>query len=523
MNMRTLSLFLAVVLCPVLHSPMYAQPAENGPETPAKPTAGRPAGTRLRIGGAGENARRSRGVYILAFSPDDSRLASRHSDHVVRVWDLPGGKAKFECDGHEGYVKALAYSHDGKQIFTGATGDNEVVQVWNADDGSKLHQMKGGAAIVQVLPKGDQIAVADTGRFEHFLIESGRPLVKYSGAKFPLAVSRDGRVHAGVNRTDSKNINIFRPFTSSVGLLKGLIAPPGGGRFSPDGKLFAALARREKQVLLWDVDSRGGARFKLEGHAGAVQSLAFSRDNRFLATGGWDHTVCLWEVLTGRLAAKLEGHAATVCAVAFSHYGFTLASGASGRNDNSILLWDLKHTLFKPSLQPAEITAIGAREIWSQLGGEDAIAAMRIAGSLAAAPEIALPLLQEGLDASIRAGDDAAVDKLIADLDHPSGKRREAASAALAQLRPDVDKRLADEMAKRPSFEKYDRLRRLLAIPARQGQLSEVDTRRLFRALLALELIADKAIPLLRNVAANHFAPAIRAEAATVLGRLTAQ
>ena len=48
----------------------------------------RPAGTLLRIGGMGETARNSRGVYLLAFAPDDRRLASRHSDHVVRVWGM---------------------------------------------------------------------------------------------------------------------------------------------------------------------------------------------------------------------------------------------------------------------------------------------------------------------------------------------------------------------------------------------------------------------------------------------------
>ncbi len=494
-----------------------AQPTAEG----AKPPALHPPATLMRIGGYGETARNSRGVYLLEFAPGDQQLASRHSDHIVRTWEVSSGKAIYECDGHDGYVKAMAYTHDGKYLLTGATGGDQFVQVWKASDGSKLHQIPGDAAIIQVLPDGEQIAVAANGRFAHLLIEDGRELAKYAGAKYPLAVSPDGRVHAGVNNNETAKINVFRPFDSKFGAYEGLETTPQGATFSHNGQLFAAFPRRKKQpVLVWAADSQGGARFKLDGHTAAVQSLAFSYDNRFLATGGWDGDVCIWEMLTGRMAARLEGHDATVCALAFSRNGKMLASGASGRLDNSILLWNTRQAIFAASLTGEELAALGGDEIWSQLASEDATAAMRLCGSLAAAPDVALPVLRERLDASVKLGDAATIKRLIAQLDDDSPKQRDEASTALAQLRPDVDPQLKAAMARRISFEHHVRLRLLLSAPARQARLGETETRRIFRAILALELTGAPALPLLKKIAADHFAPAIRDEATSALSRM---
>ena len=74
----------------------------------------------------------------------------------------------------------------------------------------------------------------------------------------------------------------------------------------------------------------------LKGHTRGVNSLAFAPDGRTLASGSWDGTVRLWEVLTGK-ERPIQNHPNGACAVAFSPDGRLLASGGSG---GMVWLWD---------------------------------------------------------------------------------------------------------------------------------------------------------------------------------------
>jgi len=74
------------------------------------------------------------------------------------------------------------------------------------------------------------------------------------------------------------------------------------------------------------------------GHSSAVMSVAFSSDCRTLASGSWDHTIKLWDIVSGRLLRTLIGHDDVVGSVAFLGDSQTLASGSW---DSTIKLWDV--------------------------------------------------------------------------------------------------------------------------------------------------------------------------------------
>ena len=106
--------------------------------------------------------------------------------------------------------------------------------------------------------------------------------------------------------------------------------------FSADERTLAS-GSHDHTVKLWYVESRK-LRATLKGHTDFVTSVAFSPDGRTLASGSWDNTIILWDVSTGKSTVVLKGHTDRVLAVAFSPDGRTLASGS---DDQTIRLWNV--------------------------------------------------------------------------------------------------------------------------------------------------------------------------------------
>jgi WD40 repeat protein len=116
-------------------------------------------------------------------------------------------------------------------------------------------------------------------------------------------------------------------------LLKSL--GPGEGfsdlAYSPNGTWVAATGKHlferepDLSVRVWDAKT-GQTRHVLHGHVRAVTCLAFSPDERLLATGSQDNTVTLWDVATGHEVGTYRGHLSGIIAVAFSADGKQVTS-----------------------------------------------------------------------------------------------------------------------------------------------------------------------------------------------------
>jgi WD40 repeat protein len=77
--------------------------------------------------------------------------------------------------------------------------------------------------------------------------------------------------------------------------------------------------------------------YTLKGHTGWVAAVAFSPDNKVLATGGADNTIKLWDVATQKELRVLKKHTDVVTGLAFSS---KLRALASASYDGRVIFWD---------------------------------------------------------------------------------------------------------------------------------------------------------------------------------------
>jgi WD40 repeat protein len=106
--------------------------------------------------------------------------------------------------------------------------------------------------------------------------------------------------------------------------------------YSPDGK-FILSGSEDKTLKLWNAEDGKEVR-TLTGHRGAVTGVAFGSTRDMAVSGSADGAVRLWDVATGQQLRTTEGLGWKIASVAVSPDGRRAASGA---DDNQVTLWEL--------------------------------------------------------------------------------------------------------------------------------------------------------------------------------------
>lgn len=280
----------------------------------------------------------------VAWSPGpEADLIATADGRLVRLWEAATLRELRRFPGHDGPVRSLAFSADGRMLASAS--EDRTIRLWEVETGRELMRLWGhGSWVTSVAfqPHGSLLASGSYDRTARLWdLETGKEIRRLAGGHWVLCVA-------------------FHP----------------GGR-------YLATGGGDRLVRLWDV-VMGKERSRFEGHTDYVRGLAFGLRGTVVASASEDRTVRVWDSATGRELHRLE-HQDQVLAVAFDPSGEVLASASE---DRTVRLWNgvtgreerrfLGHTRGVQGVAVApggELVASGSPDgtirVWSAANGQE--------------------------------------------------------------------------------------------------------------------------------------------------------
>jgi WD40 repeat protein len=278
-------------------------------------------------------------VHSLDLSPDGAAVLSASDDMTLRIWRVATGETATVLRGHGDKVWGALFLPDGREVVS--AGFDASVKRWDVARDVEVHSMSLDPTVhgfVCIARSADGRRIA-TGGFDSIVrlwdVGANTPRATcqgHSDTVWAVAFAPDGEhVYSG---SFDGSIRVWH-VTSGACVAKWTEADPEGRGWkrafaiAPDGRtLSCAGADRPRE---WDLAT--GAQlppFQLDVPNSTV-AITVSRDGRWLATGGFDRHLAIWDRTSRTLVARWpaeQGEA--VWAVLFLPDGHLLSAGDSG-------------------------------------------------------------------------------------------------------------------------------------------------------------------------------------------------
>jgi WD40 repeat protein len=348
----------------------------------------------------------------VAFSPDGRTLASattllrnipikdargqppiRPNEGIVLLWDMATGKVIRTLKGHTQTIRVVAFSPDGRTIFSG--GEDCQLKLWDAATGKEKRTIRekepNWVYDVAFSPGGNTVALSMGSNLRLIDAASGDEIRRFPTQEMgigPVVFSPDGRTVASVG-------TVIKLWDAEIGQRRALPSDSTGAvkavAFSPDGQTLA-WGHEAGTAVLWEVATRK-TRNLLKGDWGSVEALAFSPDGQALAAAGHQGTVKRWEVDTGKERRSVQARG-WVRSVAFSPNGQLLATAPARGH---VQIWDagtgqhLRDLLGlagrSVSFSPDGRSVASGGNIWDAFNGQVRLALPKVHGPSALSPD----------------------------------------------------------------------------------------------------------------------------------------
>ncbi len=208
-------------------------------------------------------------VSAIAFSPAGDRFVSAgpvaysqlpgDRNWAAILWDMPTVAQQALLTGHQGLIRALAYSPDGGEIASGA--DDGRLRFWHADSGAVLSTLELGAPITALdySPDGSQLAIGIARTADNLVILDTAARAQSASYTLPTnsAAAVDFSPNADMLAVGATEgiFTVWDTRTRALLLTRETAGSVGDLSFSPDGTIIAVAT--EKYALAFYGVPRG--------------------------------------------------------------------------------------------------------------------------------------------------------------------------------------------------------------------------------------------------------------------------
>jgi WD40 repeat protein/serine/threonine protein kinase len=300
-------------------------------------------------------------LRAFSWSPDGQRFAVGGNSGTITIWNAQGRKESMFDAGAT--IVCLAW-HPVKDQLIASTSQGQLT-IWDTSSGAILRSWQAHRGDVRTVAwSADGRRLASGGYNDKTVViwdgETGAEVLRMQSTGFVHTVAwiRDGSklANSGGNQTEI--------WDTSTGKLHRAITPGGFAAldWSPDGR-FLALGGFDSQIRIWE-PSTGKLLSEYFGHGGSIAGLKWSPDGQqIISTGREDGAVNIWEPLTGKMLRHFRGHLQGVHALAWSRDGTKIGSASL---DGTAKIWDTKSS--DPSKINLGTTKSVASVAWSADG-----------------------------------------------------------------------------------------------------------------------------------------------------------
>jgi WD40 repeat protein len=281
----------------------------------------------------------AQGVCGLAYSADGKWLASGSADADIELWDTVALQSIQSLTGARAQACGLAFAPDGKLL---AAGGRDAIILWDARSGQEVRRLVGHAGVVfsvDFAPDGRTVVSGgEDGGLKLWNPQTGQELPQLCQAQSVIrtvAFSADGsRLAAGCRAGEVRGWDFLtHELVFSLSHNEAVLDLA----FSGDDR-WLATAGVGRTIGVWDAHT-GRHHLTLSLHTDWVTGVAFSPDSRLLASSSRDGTVRLWSMATGQQLRTMRDDGLAVQSVAYAPDGAFVAAGSV---DGVIRLWRVK-------------------------------------------------------------------------------------------------------------------------------------------------------------------------------------